>query len=93
MVGAHGDFLWSPTAAALGWDVDKAMDWLLAHLANGRLNADGLPSRIAEPSEAQDVYEQLLNRKGRNGLRFIRLVKRVRLSASFIAVHNQSCPN
>lgn len=64
MVGAHGDFLWSPTAAALGWNVDKAMDWILAHMANGRLNTDGLPSRLADPRDAQDVYDQLLNRKG-----------------------------
>ena len=63
MIGAHGDFLWSPTAEALGWNVDKAMDWLLAGFASGTMNAQDLPTRVEIPERAQDVYDQLLNRK------------------------------
>jgi threonine dehydrogenase-like Zn-dependent dehydrogenase len=63
VLGAHGDFLFWKLGERLGWNVDKAMRWLLAMAASGRYRTDGLPSEICAPSDASRVYDQLLNDK------------------------------
>jgi 2-desacetyl-2-hydroxyethyl bacteriochlorophyllide A dehydrogenase len=63
VMGAHGDFLSWPLGERLGWDVDKAMRWLLAQMATGRLSTAGMPTESVAPAEAQKVYERLLKKK------------------------------
>jgi len=64
VLGAHGDFLFWKLGERLGWNVDKAMRWLLAMIALGRYRTDGLPSEVFAPSDVSQVYERLLNDKG-----------------------------
>jgi len=63
VLGAHGDFLFGPIGARLGWNVDRAMRWILEQTASGRLRDAGIPTECAAPSEAIDVYDRLLNGK------------------------------
>ena len=63
VLGAHGDYLWWNLGARLGWNVDKAMNWILAQFGTGRMVADGMPTATFAPSEAQSVYDSLLNEK------------------------------
>ena len=63
VLGAHGDFLWWPLGQRLGWNVDKAMNWILAQMASGRLIGDGVPHEAAAPKDAQSVYDRLLHKK------------------------------
>lgn len=63
VLGAHGDFLFWKLGERLGWNVDKAMRWLLAMFASGRFRTDGLPSEVFSPNEASSVYDRLLNGK------------------------------
>ena len=63
VLGAHGDFLSWPLGERLGWNVDKAMDWLLNQMATGRLDTTGLPTKRVPPHEAGATYDALLNQK------------------------------
>jgi 2-desacetyl-2-hydroxyethyl bacteriochlorophyllide A dehydrogenase len=63
--GAHGNMLFEPahTRLAGAWDIDKAQHWLLAALASGRLNLDGLITHRLAPAELGGAYEGLLKKK------------------------------
>jgi 2-desacetyl-2-hydroxyethyl bacteriochlorophyllide A dehydrogenase len=65
VTGAHGNMLWEPahTRLAGAWDIDKAQTWLLAMLANGRLNPAGLITHRLRPEQLGDAYEGLLKQK------------------------------
>lgn len=65
VTGAHGNMLFEPahTRLAGAWDVDKAQHWLLAALASGRLNLDGLITHRIEPEGLGEAYEGLLKKK------------------------------
>lgn len=63
VLGAHGDFLFSPLGERLGWNVHTAMGWLLNQFKTGRISTDGIPSHLFEPNEAPQVYDRLLNHK------------------------------
>ncbi|GIX07360.1 MAG: hypothetical protein KatS3mg115_1763 [Candidatus Poribacteria bacterium] len=63
VIGAHGDFLNSPIGEALGWNVDRAMSWLLAMMATERLPTLGIPTEVLPPERAPDAYDRLLNDK------------------------------
>ena len=65
VIGAHGDYLWWNLGARLGWDVDKAMNWILCQFGTGRMVAGDVPTATFAPSEAQSVYDMLLNDKDR----------------------------
>ena len=45
------------------WDIHKAQHWLLASLANGRLNLSGLVTHTIQPHELGQAYEGLLKKK------------------------------
>jgi threonine dehydrogenase-like Zn-dependent dehydrogenase len=57
--------LWEPahTRLAGAWDIDKAQTWLLAMLANGRLNMAGLITHRIRPEQLGEAYEGLLKKK------------------------------
>jgi 2-desacetyl-2-hydroxyethyl bacteriochlorophyllide A dehydrogenase len=63
--GAHGNMLFEPahTRLAGNWDINKAQHWLLAALASGRLNLDGLVTHRIQPAELGAAYEGLLKKK------------------------------
>jgi len=65
VTGAHGNMLFEPAHTGLtgGWTIDKAQNWLLAALADGRLDLAGLVTHCVAPSELGTAYEGLLNRK------------------------------
>ncbi len=63
VLGAHGDYLWWNLGARLGWNVDKAMNWILCQFGTGRMVAGAVPSATFSPTEAQSVYDRLLNDK------------------------------
>jgi threonine dehydrogenase-like Zn-dependent dehydrogenase len=65
VTGAHGNMLFEPahTRLAGAWDINKAQHWLLASLANGRLNLDGLVTHTIQPTELGTAYEGLLKKK------------------------------
>ncbi|MBI3412243.1 MAG: zinc-binding dehydrogenase [Planctomycetes bacterium] len=65
VTGAHGNMLFEPahTRLAGAWDIDKAQYWLLAALANGRLNTNGLVTQRIPPSGFGAAYEGLLKNK------------------------------
>jgi 2-desacetyl-2-hydroxyethyl bacteriochlorophyllide A dehydrogenase len=65
VTGAHGNMLFEPahTRLAGAWDIDKAQNWLLAAMASGRLNLDGLISHRIQPGGLGDAYEGLLKKK------------------------------
>jgi 2-desacetyl-2-hydroxyethyl bacteriochlorophyllide A dehydrogenase len=65
VTGAHGNMLFEPahTRLAGAWDIDKAQNWLLAALASGRLNLDGLITHRLAPAELGSAYEGLLKKK------------------------------
>jgi 2-desacetyl-2-hydroxyethyl bacteriochlorophyllide A dehydrogenase len=65
VTGAHGNMLFEPahTRLAGAWDIDKAQTWLLAALASGRLNLDGLVSHRIKADALGDAYEGLLKWK------------------------------
>ena len=65
VTGAHGNMLWEPahTRLAGAWDIDKAQTWLLAMLANGRLNLAGLITHRIRPEQLGEAYEGLLKKK------------------------------
>src|SRR2546426_875548 len=65
VTGAHGNQLFEPahTRLAGAWDIDKAQRWLLALLANGRLNSNGLITHRIKPEELGWAYEGLLKKK------------------------------
>lgn len=63
VLGAHGDFLFWKLGERLGWNVNRAMRWLLAMMASKRYRMEGLPSQAFAPSEAFSVYDLLLNHK------------------------------
>src|SRR5262245_11773507 len=65
VTGAHGNMLFEPahTRLAGAWDINKAQHWLLAALASGRLNLDGLVTHRIAPAELGSVYEGLLKCK------------------------------
>jgi len=63
--GAHGNMLFEPahTRLAGAWDIDKAQNWLLAALASGRLNLDGLITHRLNAEELGSAYDGLLKKK------------------------------
>ncbi|MFN4260215.1 MAG: zinc-binding dehydrogenase [Gemmataceae bacterium] len=65
VTGAHGNMLFEPAHIRLAgaWNIDKAQYWLLATLANGRLNLDGLISHRIAPEQLKEAYEGLLKKK------------------------------
>jgi 2-desacetyl-2-hydroxyethyl bacteriochlorophyllide A dehydrogenase len=65
VTGAHGNMLFEPahTRLAGAWDIDKAQNWLLRSLANGRLNLAGLVTHTIAPGQLGDAYEGLLKKK------------------------------
>jgi 2-desacetyl-2-hydroxyethyl bacteriochlorophyllide A dehydrogenase len=65
VTGAHGNQLFEPahTRLAGAWDINKAQKWLLALLANGRLNLNGLITHRIKPEELGTAYEGLLKKK------------------------------
>lgn len=65
VTGAHGNMLFEPahTRLAGAWDINKAQSWLLAALAKGRLNLNGLITQRIQPTELGSAYEGLLKKK------------------------------
>lgn len=65
VTGAHGNMLFEPshTRLAGAWDIDKAQNWLLAALADGRLSLAGLVTHKIKPTELGTAYEGLLKKK------------------------------
>jgi 2-desacetyl-2-hydroxyethyl bacteriochlorophyllide A dehydrogenase len=65
VTGAHGNMLFEPahTRLAGAWGLDKAQNWLLAALASGRLNLDGLVTQRIRAEELGAAYEGLLKNK------------------------------
>ncbi len=65
VTGAHGNMLFEPahTRLAGAWDVNKAQNWLLRSLANGRLSLAGLVTHTIAPEQLGDAYEGLLKKK------------------------------
>jgi 2-desacetyl-2-hydroxyethyl bacteriochlorophyllide A dehydrogenase len=65
VTGAHGNMLFEPAHTRLtgAWDIDKAQTWLLAEMASGRLNLDGVVTHRMTAGELGAAYEGLLKRK------------------------------
>lgn len=65
VTGAHGNMLFEPshTRLAGAWDIHKAQKWLLASIASGRLNLNGLVTHCIKPEGLQTAYEGLLKKK------------------------------
>src|SRR5207253_11214362 len=65
VTGAHGNMLFEPahTRLAGAWDINKAQRWLLASLASGRLNLNGLITQRIKPADLGQAYEGLLKNK------------------------------
>jgi 2-desacetyl-2-hydroxyethyl bacteriochlorophyllide A dehydrogenase len=65
VTGAHGNMLFEPAHTRLAghWDIYKAQKWLLAALANGRLNLKDLVTHQINPAELGSAYEGLMKRK------------------------------
>jgi 2-desacetyl-2-hydroxyethyl bacteriochlorophyllide A dehydrogenase len=65
VTGAHGNQLFEPahTRLAGAWDINKAQKWLLAMLAKGRINLNGLITHRIKPEELGTAYEGLLKKK------------------------------
>ncbi len=65
VTGAHGNMLFEPahTRLAGAWDIDKAQNWLLASLASGRLNLDGLITHRIGAADLGGAYDGLLKKK------------------------------
>jgi len=65
VTGAHGNMLFEPAHHRIhgAWDIDKAQNWLLAALADGRLSLDGLVTHTIASGELGVAYEGLLHRK------------------------------
>jgi 2-desacetyl-2-hydroxyethyl bacteriochlorophyllide A dehydrogenase len=65
VTGAHGNMLFEPAHIRLAgaWDIHKAQQWLLASIASGRLNLDGLLTHRIRPEELGGAYDGLLKKK------------------------------
>ncbi len=65
VTGAHGNMLFEPahTRLAGAWDINKAQNFLLRSLANGRLNLNGLVTHTITPDELGTAYDGLLTNK------------------------------
>jgi threonine dehydrogenase-like Zn-dependent dehydrogenase len=65
VTGAHGNMLFEPahTRLAGAWGIDKAQNWLLAAIADGRLNLTGLVTHTITPDRLGEAYEGLLHKK------------------------------
>ena len=65
VTGAHGNMLFEPahTRLAGAWGIDKAQNFLLRSLANGRLSLAGLVTHTIAPEQLGDAYEGLLKDK------------------------------
>jgi 2-desacetyl-2-hydroxyethyl bacteriochlorophyllide A dehydrogenase len=65
VTGAHGNMLFESahTRLAGAWDIDKAQNWLLAALASGRLNLDGLITHRIAAADLGRAYDGLLKKK------------------------------
>jgi 2-desacetyl-2-hydroxyethyl bacteriochlorophyllide A dehydrogenase len=65
VTGAHGNMLFESahTRLAGAWDINKAQNWLLATLADGRLSVAGLVTHRITPAELGTAYEGLLKKK------------------------------
>ena len=65
VTGAHGNMLFEPahTRLAGAWDINKAQNFLLRSLANGRLSLAGLVTHTIAPEQLGDAYEGLLKDK------------------------------
>ena len=51
------------TRLAGHWDINKAQTWLLAALADGRLNLNALVTHRIDPAELGGAYEGLMKHK------------------------------
>jgi 2-desacetyl-2-hydroxyethyl bacteriochlorophyllide A dehydrogenase len=65
VTGAHGNMLFEPGHPRLSgsWDIDKAGNWILAAMAQGRLKMDGMVTHVIAPEELGQAYEGLLKKK------------------------------
>jgi 2-desacetyl-2-hydroxyethyl bacteriochlorophyllide A dehydrogenase len=65
VTGAHGNMLFEPAHSRLAgaWDINKAQAFLLAALARGRLNLNGLITQRIQPADLGTAYEGLLKKK------------------------------
>ncbi len=65
VTGAHGNMLFEPAHQRLAgaWDIDKAQNWLLAAMADGRLNLERLVTHRISPDQLGTAYEGLLKNK------------------------------
>jgi 2-desacetyl-2-hydroxyethyl bacteriochlorophyllide A dehydrogenase len=65
VTGAHGNMLFEPahTRLAGAWDIDKAQRWLLASLANRRINLERLITHRIGAEDLGQAYEGLLKKK------------------------------
>lgn len=65
VTGAHGNMLFEPahTRLAGAWDIGKAQRWLLANLASGHLNLDGLVTHRISATDLGTAYEGLMKKK------------------------------
>ncbi len=61
VTGAHGNMLFEPAHTRLPghWNVNKAQNWLLHAIADGRLNLKGLLTHQIEPAALGEAYEGL----------------------------------
>lgn len=65
VTGAHGNMLFESGGMRLpgAWNIDKAQQWLLAALADGRLRVVGLVTQRIAPNQLAAAYNGLLNQK------------------------------
>jgi 2-desacetyl-2-hydroxyethyl bacteriochlorophyllide A dehydrogenase len=65
VTGAHGNMLFEPAHVRLAgfWDIHKAQHWLLAKLADGRLNLAGLVTHRIGPDQLGTAYQGLMQQK------------------------------
>lgn len=65
VTGAHGNMLFEPAHIRLNgaWDINKAQNFLLRSLANGRLSLKGLIRHTIVPEQLGEAYEGLLKNK------------------------------
>ncbi len=65
VTGAHGNMLFEPahTRLAGDWTIDKAQNWLLHAIHDGRFRMDGLVRHTIAPEQLGDAYEGLIHKK------------------------------
>lgn len=65
ITGAHGNMLFEPAHTRLAghWTIDKAQNWLLHAIHDGRFNMTGLIRHAISPERLGDAYEGLIHKK------------------------------